>query len=86
MNVLITLNLPENAAGAAQDGVEKIMTHVHQPLDPLDNVTPALLDGLDQSVMPVKGSDSVQRVTAPTVSRMVSGSGSGFGHLVSCMV
>ena len=54
-------------------------------LNLLDNVTPALIDGLDhtvthahqdgpdQNVTPVKDSDLVKRVTALNVSRMDSG-------------
>ena len=65
-----------------KDGLEKTAVPVLPTLDLLDNVTPALIDGLDhsvtyaprhgldQNVMPVKGLDSVKRVTALNVSKM----------------
>ena len=83
--VLLTLSLLGTAAGVVLDGLETTVMHaleggpeltvipVLPTLDPLDNVTPALIDGLGQIVNTVKDSDSAPSVTVRDVSRTVSG-------------
>ena len=54
-------------------GLDSTVIPALRTLDPLDNVTPAWLDGLEQIVSIVKDSDSAQRVTVLNVSRMDTG-------------
>ena len=54
---LLTLNLWDNVTNVKQDGLETTVTAVP-------------MDGLDQTVILVKDSDSARRVGAPNVSRM----------------
>ena len=58
---------------ATEAGLDLSVMSALQTLDHLDNMTPAYLDGLDQSVSTVKDSDSAQRVAALNVSRMDTG-------------
>ena len=56
-----------------KDGLDLTVIHAQGGLDLQDNATPATLDGLETTVMSVRGSDSPQRVDAQNVSRMGNG-------------